>query len=163
MIVFSAEDIEKSAPANLWTDVMELALKAVADKDYYTPDRMHVDRITSYNVCYTKLLRICSTGGVRTMIRKEINKISEVGKALISVEGNPGVALNHVVELLEADTNQSLSFAKAINITEDSTRFQVFNGTAGLSTKTKIRMHELPLTAGYSPKMLGRCFRNNFV
>lgn len=92
------------------------------------------------------------------MIRKEINKISEVGKALISVEGNPGVALNHVVELLEADTNQSLSFAKAINISEDSTRFQVFNGTQGLSTKTKIRMHELPLTAGFSHKMLGRSF-----
>ncbi len=92
------------------------------------------------------------------MIRKEINKISEVGKALISVEGNPGVALNHVVELLEADTNQSLSFAKAINITEDTTRFQVFNGTTGLSTKTKIRMHEIPLTAGFSNKMLGRSF-----
>jgi V/A-type H+-transporting ATPase subunit B len=92
------------------------------------------------------------------MIRKEINKISEVGKALISVEGNPGVALNHVVELLEADTNQSLSFAKAINITEDATRFQVFNGTTGLSTQTKIRMHELPLTAGFSYNMLGRSF-----
>ncbi|MCY1633940.1 V-type ATP synthase subunit B [Marinifilum sp. D737] len=92
------------------------------------------------------------------MIRKEINKISEVGKALISVEGNPGVALNHVVELLEANTNQSLSFAKAINITEDSTRFQVFNGTQGLSTQTKIRMHELPLSAGFSYNMLGRSF-----
>lgn len=92
------------------------------------------------------------------MIRKEINKISEVGKALISVEGNPGVALNHVVELLEAKTNQSLSFAKAINITEDSTRFQVFNGTQGLSTKTKIRMHEVPLSAGFSYNMLGRSF-----
>jgi V/A-type H+-transporting ATPase subunit B len=92
------------------------------------------------------------------MIRKEINKISEVGKALISVEGNPGVALNHVVELLNADTNQSLSFAKAINITEDATRFQVFNGTTGLSTQTKIRMHELPLTAGFSYNMLGRSF-----
>jgi len=92
------------------------------------------------------------------MIRKEINRISEVGKALISVEGNPGVALNHVVELLEAGTNQSLSFAKAINITEDSTRFQVFNGTQGLSTQTKIRMHEVPLTAGFSYNMLGRSF-----
>ena len=58
------------------------------------------------------------------MIRKEINRISEVGKALISVEGNPGVALNHVVELLEAGTNQSLSFAKAINITEDREQFK---------------------------------------
>ncbi len=67
------------------------------------------------------------------MIRKEVNRISEVGKALISVEGNPGVALNHVVELLNADNAQSLSFAKAINITEDFTRFQVFNGTQGLS------------------------------
>jgi V/A-type H+-transporting ATPase subunit B len=92
------------------------------------------------------------------MIRKEINRISEVGKALISVEGNPGVALNHVVELLEAGTNQSLSFAKAINISEDSTRFQVFNGTQGLSTQTKIRMHEIPLTAGFSYNMLGRSF-----
>ncbi len=92
------------------------------------------------------------------MIRKEINRISEVGKALISVEGNPGVALNHVVELLDAQTNQSLSFAKAINITEDYTRFQVFNGTKGLSTKTRIRMHELPLSAGFSYKMLGRSF-----
>jgi len=92
------------------------------------------------------------------MIRKEINRISEVGKALISVEGNPGVALNHVVELLNAETNQKLSFAKAINITEDATRFQVFNGTQGLSTKTKIRMHELPLTAGFSYNMLGRSF-----
>ncbi|PXY02235.1 V-type ATP synthase subunit B [Marinifilum breve] len=92
------------------------------------------------------------------MIRKEINKISEVGKALISVEGNPGVALNHVVELLNADSNQSLSFAKAINISEDSTRFQVFNGTQGLSTKTKIRIHERPLTAGFSKNMLGRSF-----
>lgn len=92
------------------------------------------------------------------MIRKEINRISEVGKALISVEGNTGVALNHVVELLEADTHQSLSFAKAINITEDATRLQVFDGTAGLSTKTKVRMHEVPLTAGFSPKMLGRSF-----
>lgn len=92
------------------------------------------------------------------MIRKEISKISEVGKALISVEGNPGVALNHVVELLEADSNQSLSFAKAINISEDATTFQVFNGTRGLSTKTKIRMHEMPLTAGFSQSMLGRGF-----
>jgi len=92
------------------------------------------------------------------MIRKEVNRISEVGKALISVEGNPGVALNHVVELLEADSSQSLSYAKAINIAEDSTRFQVFNGTQGLSTKTRIRMHEVPLTAGFSHNMLGRSF-----
>lgn len=92
------------------------------------------------------------------MIRKEINKINEVGKALISVEGNPGVALNHVVELLDAKNNKSISFAKAINITEDSTTFQVFNGTQGLSTQTKIRMHEVPLTAGFSNKMLGRIF-----
>ena len=92
------------------------------------------------------------------MIRKEVNRISEVGKALISVEGNPGVALNHVVELLEADSSQSLSFAKAINISEDYTRFQVFNGTQGLSTKTRIRMHEVPLTAGFSHNMLGRSF-----
>lgn len=92
------------------------------------------------------------------MIKKEINRISEVGKALISVEGNPGVALNHVVELLDADTNQSLSFAKAINISENSTRFQVFNGTGGLSTHTKLRMHEVPLTAGFSYNMLGRTF-----
>ena len=90
------------------------------------------------------------------MIRKEISGISEVGKALISVEGNHGVALNHVVELLDANTNQSLSFAKAINITESSTRFQVFNGTAGLSTKTKLRIHEVPLTVGFSHNMLGR-------
>ncbi len=92
------------------------------------------------------------------MIRKEINRISEVGKALISVEGNPGVALNHIVELLDAESNQSLSFAKAINITENSTRFQVFNGTSGLSTKTRIRMHEVPLSAGFSYNMLGRTF-----
>ena len=92
------------------------------------------------------------------MIRKEVNRISEVGKALISVEGNPGVALNHVVELLEADSSKSLSFAKAINIAEDSTRFQVFNGTQGLSTRTRIRMHEVPLTAGFSHNMLGRSF-----
>ena len=92
------------------------------------------------------------------MIRKEVKRISEVGKALISVEGNPGVALNHVVELLDADTSQSLSFAKAINIGEDSTRFQVFNGTQGLSTKTRIRMHEVPLSAGFSYNMLGRSF-----
>jgi len=92
------------------------------------------------------------------MIRKEVTRISEVGKALISVEGNPGVALNHVVELLDADNAQSLSFAKAINIAEDFTRFQVFNGTRGLSTKTRIRMHEVPLTAGFSHNMLGRSF-----
>ena len=92
------------------------------------------------------------------MLRKEVSRISEVGKALISVEGNPGVALNHVVELLDADSSQSLSFAKAIHISEDSTRFQVFNGTQGLSTKTRIRMHEVPLTAGFSHNMLGRSF-----
>ena len=92
------------------------------------------------------------------MIRKEINKINEVGKALISVEGNPGIALNHVVELLNADNNQSISFAKAINISENSTRFQVFNGTQNLSTKTRLRMHEIPLSIGFSDKMLGRSF-----
>jgi len=92
------------------------------------------------------------------MIRKEVNRISEVGKALISVEGNPGIALNHVVELLDADNSKSLSFAKAINIGEESTRFQVFNGTQGLSTKTRLRMHEVPLTAGFSHNMLGRSF-----
>jgi len=92
------------------------------------------------------------------MIRKEINKISEVGKALISVEGNPGVALNHIVELINADDNQSISFAKAIGITEDATRFQVFSGTQGLTTQTRIRMHEVPLTVGFSEKMLGRSF-----
>lgn len=92
------------------------------------------------------------------MIRKEINKISEVGKALISVEGNPGIALNHIVELLNADNNQSISFAKAINISENSTRFQVFNGTQNLSTRTRLRMHEAPLSIGFSEKMLGRSF-----
>jgi len=92
------------------------------------------------------------------MIRKEINKISEIGKALISVEGNPGVALNNIVELLNADNNQSISFAKAINISEDSTTFQVYNGTQGLSTRTRIRMHEMPMTIGFSENMLGRSF-----
>jgi len=92
------------------------------------------------------------------MIKKEINKISKIGKALISVEGNPGVALNHVVELLDAETNQRISFAKAINISEDATTFQVFNGTQGLSTRTRIRMHEAPMTIGFSQNMLGRSF-----
>jgi V/A-type H+-transporting ATPase subunit B len=92
------------------------------------------------------------------MIRKEINKISEVGKALISVEGNPGVALNHVVELINASDNKSISFAKAINISEDSTTFQVFSGTQGLTTRTRIRMHEVPLSVGFSENMLGRSF-----
>jgi len=92
------------------------------------------------------------------MIRKEINKISKIGKALISVDGNPGVALNHVVELINAENSQSISFAKAINISEDSTTFQVYNGTQGLSTRTKIRMHEAPMTVGFSRNMLGRSF-----
>ncbi len=92
------------------------------------------------------------------MIIKEISKISEIGKALISVEGNPGVALNNVVELLNADNNQSISFAKAINIKEDVTTFQVYNGTQGLSTRTRIRMHEMPMTVGFSENMLGRSF-----
>lgn len=92
------------------------------------------------------------------MIRKEINKISEIGKALVSVEGNPGVALNHVVELINAESNQSISFAKAINISEDVTTFQVYNGTRGLSTRTRIRMHEVPMTIGFSNNMLGRSF-----
>jgi V/A-type H+-transporting ATPase subunit B len=92
------------------------------------------------------------------MIRKEINKISEVGKALISVEGNPGVALNHVVELINANDNKSISFAKAINISEDNTTFQVFSGTQGLTTRTRIRMHEVPLSVGFSENMLGRSF-----
>ena len=52
------------------------------------------------------------------MLKKEINKISKIGKALISVEGNPGVALNHVVELINAENSQSISFAKAINNTK---------------------------------------------
>ena len=96
------------------------------------------------------------------MIRKEINKISEVGKALISVEGNPGVALNHVVELLEAGTNQSLSFAKAINITEDSTRFQVFNGwpslTRVISPKSGRRTCRVtPLLDGISSPIIALC------
>lgn len=92
------------------------------------------------------------------MIRKEISKISEIGKALISVEGNPGVALNNIVELLDADTNQSISFAKAINIGENVTTFQVYNGTQNLSTRTRIRMHEMPMTIGFSVNMLGRSF-----
>lgn len=92
------------------------------------------------------------------MIRKEINKINEVGKALISVEGNPGVALNHIVELINAEDDKSISLAKAINIAENSTTFQVFSGTRGLSTRTKIRMHEVPLSIGFSSKMLGRSF-----
>lgn len=92
------------------------------------------------------------------MIRKEISKISEIGKALISVQGNPGVALNNVVELLDADNNQSISFAKAINISEDVTTFQVYNGTQGLSSRTRIRMHETPMTIGFSENMLGRSF-----
>jgi V/A-type H+-transporting ATPase subunit B len=92
------------------------------------------------------------------MIKKEIRKISEIGKALASVEGNPGVALNHVVELINASNDQSISFAKAINITEESTRFQVYSGTRGISTKTKVRLHEVPTTVGFSQNMLGRSF-----
>jgi len=43
MLILSSEAIEKAAPPHLWTDVMELALKASTDKDYFTPDRMHVE------------------------------------------------------------------------------------------------------------------------
>ncbi|TAJ11638.1 ornithine cyclodeaminase family protein [Marinilabiliaceae bacterium JC017] len=43
MLILSSEAIEQAASPHLWTDVMELALKAVPDKDYKTPDRMHVD------------------------------------------------------------------------------------------------------------------------
>ena len=47
------------------------------------------------------------------MIRKEVKRISEVGKALISVEGNPGVALNHVVELLDESYEGTSTLAGA--------------------------------------------------
>ncbi|WP_439183538.1 ornithine cyclodeaminase family protein [Carboxylicivirga taeanensis] len=43
MRILSSQVIEQAAPPTLWTDVMELALKASADPDYYTPQRMHVD------------------------------------------------------------------------------------------------------------------------
>lgn len=92
------------------------------------------------------------------MIRKEIKKVSEIGKALISVEGDPGVALNHVVELLNAENSKRISFAKAIKVSEEATTFQVYNGTQGLSTRTRIRMYEVPMTIGFSRNMLGRSF-----
>lgn len=43
MLILSSEAIEKAAPPHLWIDVMELALKAIDDKDYFTPDRMHIE------------------------------------------------------------------------------------------------------------------------
>lgn len=43
MRILSSQVIEQAAPPTLWTDIMELALKASADQDYFTPKRMHVD------------------------------------------------------------------------------------------------------------------------
>ncbi|MBR8536962.1 ornithine cyclodeaminase family protein [Carboxylicivirga sediminis] len=43
MRILSSQVIEQAATPTLWTDIMELALKAAADQDYFTPNRMHVD------------------------------------------------------------------------------------------------------------------------
>jgi len=43
MRILSSQVIEQAATPSLWIDIMELALKATKDQDYFTPDRMHVD------------------------------------------------------------------------------------------------------------------------
>ncbi|MBS2211437.1 ornithine cyclodeaminase family protein [Carboxylicivirga mesophila] len=43
MRILSSQVIEQAATPTLWTDIMELALRASADQDYFTPNRMHVD------------------------------------------------------------------------------------------------------------------------
>ena len=43
MRILSSIDIEQAAKPTLWTDIMELALKASTDSDYFTPSRMHVE------------------------------------------------------------------------------------------------------------------------
>nr|WP_321409959.1 ornithine cyclodeaminase family protein [uncultured Carboxylicivirga sp.] len=42
MKILSGEIIESAAEPHLWIDVMEVALQALKDADYKTPDRMHV-------------------------------------------------------------------------------------------------------------------------
>lgn len=92
------------------------------------------------------------------MLKTEISKINKIDRALISLSGNPGVGLNHIVELVNPTSKESISFAKTIEISEDETVLQVFDGTQGLSTRTTVQLIEKPLTVGYSPKMLGRAF-----
>ncbi|TRX62004.1 ornithine cyclodeaminase family protein [Carboxylicivirga sp. M1479] len=43
MRILSSQIIEQIAEPTLWTDMMELALSTADDKDYFTPNRMHVD------------------------------------------------------------------------------------------------------------------------
>lgn len=92
------------------------------------------------------------------MLKTEISKINKIDRALISLSGNPGVGLNHVVELINPVTKESISMAKTIEISEDETVLQVFDGTQGLSTNTTIQLIQRPLTIGFSEKMLGRSF-----
>ncbi len=43
MRILSSLNIEQAAEPTLWTDIMELALKASSSSDYFTPSRMHVE------------------------------------------------------------------------------------------------------------------------
>lgn len=92
------------------------------------------------------------------MIKKVISRISEVGKALVSVEGDPGVGFNHMVELVDPEDGRTISLAKAIKVGERSTTFQVSNGTMGMNTGTNVQLLQKPQTVGFSSAMLGRTF-----
>lgn len=92
------------------------------------------------------------------MLTKEVNRILEINKSLISVEGNPGVGFNEIVELINPDGGNVVSMAKAIQITETKTQFQVYGGTNGLNTGTHVKLINKPQTIGFSSKMLGRSF-----
>ena len=57
------------------------------------------------------------------------------------------------------NSNQEMSLAQVINLTENTITLQVFRGTKGVSTNSSVRFLGYPMKATYSDNILGRVFR----
>ncbi len=92
------------------------------------------------------------------------SKILEIVGEIIRIEVPPGTEggeaaprFNDLALLQNADGSSSL--AQVIDLKQNSVALQVFRGTKGVSTNSKVRFLGHPMTATYSGNILGRVFR----
>jgi len=94
MRIISSSIIEQVAGPRLWTDVMELAFKALSDKDYFTPSRLQVN-IEDNSLIWSSSIApdICTSKHTSVFPNNNANNKSEIHSSILLNDSANGETL----------------------------------------------------------------------
>ena len=90
---------------------------------------------------------------------KILEIIGDIIKVEVPASGNGADGPRHNDLAVVENSNGSQSLAQVINLKQNTIALQVFRGTKGVSTSSRVRFLGYPMKVTYSENILGRVFR----